>query len=205
MMTNNNNTDVEMMMARRRYEEQEWVLLLRATMERLERARLVDIGQQVALALRNLETTLAADAAASAAPPAPSSVASRTRGQAQALVEAAEERARRAAMQRRATIRAWGALFDLEESQLTTIITTAAAAVVVDLDSAKALMDEDGYAFEPMCFRSVGRKPRRVIECLDALRQHHDVGAPLLLLQRDCLPLGVQLAPKLREYLLSWP
>jgi hypothetical protein len=160
----------------------------------------------VALALRNLETTLAADAAASAAPPAPSSVASRTRGQAQALVEAAEERARRAAMQRRAMIRAWGALFDLEESQLTTIITTAAEVVVVDLDSAKALMDEDCYAFEPMCFRSVGRKPRRVIECLDALRHHDhdDVGAPLLP-QRYCLPLGVQLAPKLREYLLSWP
>ncbi len=197
--TNTNNTDVEMMMARRRYEEEEWVRLLRATMERLERARLVDIGQQVALAL-------AADAAAASAAPPPSSVASHTRGQ-------TKVRVRRAAMQRRATIRAFAALFDLGESQLTTIITTAAAEeVVVDLDSAKALMDKDGYAFVPMCFRSVGRKPQRVIECLDALRHHHDhdhdhdAGAPPLVLpQRDCLPNGLQLAPKLREYLLSWP
>ncbi len=114
------------------------------------------------------------------------------------MAEAAEERARRAAMQRSAAVLAWNAFFGLTESEL---LPSAA----VDLDSAEALMDEDGYAFEPGCFRSVGRKAGRVAECIEALRRDANARLTPPLPRRDCLQLGLQLAQQLRDYLARWP
>ena len=174
-------------------EERAWVVLLRATMERLERELMAEGARELERSLQVTETRLQQkQQMEAAAEPAP-----RTRGQARALVATAEERVRVAAMTRRAMVRAWSLAFGLTEAR---VMPSAA----IDIVSVEALADEDNYAFEPMCFTSVNRKARRVIECLDALRRRdNNAGAPLP--QRDCLPLGLQIAPKLRDYLLGWP
>ena len=178
--------------SRRLGEERAWVGLLRATMERLERERMADAGRELERSLQVVETRLQQkQQLEAAAEPAP-----RTRGQARALVATAEERVRVAVMTRRAMVRAWSLAFGLTEAR---VMPSAA----IDIVSVEALADEDNYAFEPMCFTSVNRKARRVIECLDALRRDNNARAPLP--QRDCLPLGLQIAPKLRDYLLGWP
>ena len=179
--------------SRRLGEERAWVGLLRATMERLERERMADAGRELERSLQVVETRLQQkQQLEAAAEPAP-----RTRGQARALVATAEERVRVAVMTRHAMVRAWSDAFGLTEAR---VMPSAA----IDIVSFEALADEDNYAFEPMCFTSVNRKARRVIECLDALRRRdNNAGAPLP--QRDCLPLGLQIAPKLRDYLLGWP
>jgi hypothetical protein len=180
-------------------EEREWVRLLRATMERLERVRRAEGAKQLARSLEHVRVTEAQKALRrveqerqQAAPPS-----SRTRFQTRMQALVAEEPARVAAMERSAAVRAWSLVFGLTESELTQ--------PTVDLDSAEALMNEDSYAFEPGCFWSVGRKARRVAECLDALRRDADARLTPPLPRRDCLPLGLSHAPKLRDYLARWP
>ena len=128
-------------------EERAWVVLLRATMERLERERMADAGRELERSLQVVETRLQQkQQLEAAAEPAP-----RTRGQARALVATAEERVRVAVMTRRAMVRAWSLAFGLTEAR---VMPSAA----IDIVSVEALADEDNYAFEPMCFTSVNRR-----------------------------------------------